>query len=1011
MDICNYIMNKKPYFAYGGKPKKSKKKPWLSKSTKSIFNPMRYISPKSKSIKRSLRAQQHSESFVSKKLYSYQRLHDKIEDYKTKKGEISELKKVKGNAEDIKQAKHELAEIKSQIKKLSRGTITSNISKKGIQIAQKLKKYEDKAKYYTDTTDKLKYDTVNYIRNRTDYINNIRPELRDKLGALSTVNHTKIAIIKLPNAPAIPVNKIKYSDFNVNNQKLTKAYLDQFKTVNDSITKINKDLNINNLSPNKKVELARELHRITKDGIYNPAEQERHFLKAVIDISYKDKYYKSLGTKSESIAKQYLERSGFSNIPEDKPEPSLKQRRDALQKKLLSLEQAQNKTNFAKNKHEQATINHLKNEIQYLDEQMKYTPDDIERQLQTQKKLLGTVPRDNPLHNEILSHVSRLQAHKADLELTKKELDTEETKNITKQITDLKDELHTFVVNSKLNINTNINELNAELGMLDRELDDKLSSSELTEKQRATIKKNIMRQQRQIQKQIINLETYQNKRNSITELENLLPDKLDTLTKELDNKPIRELDIMLDKTKDKIRLYEISNPKLADLLVKKMDIIQDKINKANMRNDPSLTAKQKEYLMGHIRIGMHPDFIDTLKRQLLADKDLNLLLAKQAQTDKLNRALLANNTHDKHISKIEKQKMLINNSVLTGKLSNKTAKKIISQGSDNNEVVKLLQTIQKSKALTEFEKLSQQDKKSLPTVLKYINTLPITMRQNMLNDFIYKYKIKVARLNNNNPNKKNANAILNRFKQELLKVEKKIIGPNTKKNKKYALYNNIYMDEKNYDPTTIRMDTGYNNFQQVTNNLAMSRVKYFEGTNNIGESSANDPIYEEIMPIAKGQLKQVNVGNMGSTNTKYNTLGNTLNNYSSLANHKIYEKQPQSRKPITNAEYNTRSTTLNNYSSLDNHKIYGNQPQSGNPITNAEYNTLDTTLNNYSSHDNHKVYEKPRQRGKPINKIHINEEKQYLKILPSNDNPSITPKDINAGYVNVDPDSNNVNAT
>lgn len=442
--LKNYrgIQTKKKPFALGGGPfkvrtgkEKKKINPrryeidlGLRKSTKIAINPRR-ASEKTKK-KRELRAQQRDASKVDYNIYRYQNLKVELDKYIAIERELKIAQTTNTSKAEISKLENDRKKQKKLIRHLAGlgkyGTVEpEKISK---QIADGIAKYEEKQKYQTDSGQKLKDDAVEYIQNRSEFIKHGQPELKKKLSALTSFDPLKIAVIRVPGQPVKPVNKLKYSDFKVDDPKITNAYLGQFKVVNDSIRKINKDFDIDALSPERRVELAQELHKITVDGIYDPAVQEKHFIKSVTEIAYKNRYYSVLGKTNKDMAAEYLKTLGAIPNPKDYyPDLNLKQQRDLLAQRFYSAKGTE--------------YNQIKTRLAQLDTQLGLTPEIIDAKRQVLEGQLKVLPVTNPKYQEIQDEIERLKIQADERTKTKQAIDSADTELINKNIAVLEQKL------------------------------------------------------------------------------------------------------------------------------------------------------------------------------------------------------------------------------------------------------------------------------------------------------------------------------------------------------------------------------------------------------------------------------------------------------------------------------------------------------------------------------------------------------------------------------------------
>ena len=637
---------KKSLFVGGGPikiTKKEHKKRWynpkgvsfnsgLKKSTKSWINPKRYLASTQTKKKREARAQRRDESHVERKLYDYTRLQGKISEYNKLKEDLKAgnlTTKQINNHPDIKRLTADIRKIGTIPKDIDiDASYIKSLSKK---VNSSITKYEEKQKYYEDSTDKLKVDSINFIKNRTEYIKNGKPELTKKLSSLATNDHTKMAFIKIPGIGPVPVNKLKYSEFNTDNPRVTNAYLDQFKTVNDSITKINKDFNINNLSPDRKVELAKELHKITKEGIHDPVAQEHHFLKAVTDIAYKNKYYSALseGGKRDNVLKSYMEKQVPNTHTEDAPEPNLRQKKTALEQKLRRTDSLSD-----------TEKNNIHTEIAYLDKQLKMTPASIDRQIRAQENLMNGMSKLDPKYAEMSLALDRLKKHRQNIETVQQADFAEDTKLISSELAKLKEARTIFLATTKIDTDVDIREL--ELGLA--EVISKFDNPEISDKQRKSLEKKKRRLLSAIKKEeviIQNQEAFNQMQNTISTLENMTPEKREHAKEALEGKNEHELKELLTSMKKKQEEFD-DNPALKTIIQKDIDQINSAIKvenfKSQINSDPNLVGPQKEHMKRQVTPDMGVNEVLSLRDDTLANKDLNFRLAKQAANEKAARA-------------------------------------------------------------------------------------------------------------------------------------------------------------------------------------------------------------------------------------------------------------------------------------------------------------------------------------------------------------------------------------
>jgi hypothetical protein len=436
-----------------------------------------------------------------------------------------------------------------------------------------------------------------------------------------------MAMIKLPGVGNTPVSKLKYADFT--NPKVTEAYLDQFKTVNASISKINKNFNINHLSENGKIELAKELHKITKDGIVDPAKQEEHFLKAVTDITYKDKVYSALDYSSKSAAKSYITANPVK-VYEDTPEPTLRERRDDIDKKLKNPELTD------------AEKKHLTGELEYLNKTLAKKPEDIQTEINDALVRKSTAKDPNKII-EIENEIIRLEARKADIREQQIADDTKADAEIKNQISKLTAEA---IPPAGLSEGTTINTIKEDLQALEakynkqkEQLEKKIEEKgETTDEDLEALdvaeeafksKKNVLN------RQLKAYQNYESKQELIGQLRNMTPENRAKLADELKVKDVNELGETLKNEESKLEKFK-GNPEIQGIIQRNVDNIQKTINTKNLlqsvANNTELKPTQKDYIQTQITSAMTVNDVNKLKGKVKVDKELNYLLQKQQLT-------------------------------------------------------------------------------------------------------------------------------------------------------------------------------------------------------------------------------------------------------------------------------------------------------------------------------------------------------------------------------------------
>lgn len=581
---------------------------------------------------------------MQKKLYDYNRLKDSVTAYQTAKDELKRAKDKGSSKKEIADFKKKKEEAKARMYDL--GNIKTYMSPKDIlKMAESgIAKYEEKQKYYVESTDKLKGDSIDFIKNRTEYIKNGKPDLTKKLDSLATSDHTKMAFIKISGRGPVPVNKLKYSDFNIDNPRVTNAYLDQFKTVNDSITKINKDFDITRISPERRVELAHELHKITVDGIYDPVAQEHHFLKAVTDIAYKDKYYSALseGGKRDNVLKSYMEKQGPYAQPANTPEPNLRQKKSMLEQKLRKAELSDPEKR------------NIHTEIEYLDKELKQSPETIDKQIHEQEKLMTGISKLDPNYEEQRMKLDRLKEHKANIETVKQANFTEDTITIANEITRLKDARKLLLeTGGKINTYIDVNTLSEELDNIRTELKDNPSENR---NKILTTRKNRL-------ESVIKRQTeFKQIQDAITTLESMTPEAREKFKDDLQFKSGDELRVLLAE-KQRIKQFGTSD-QFQGIIQKDIDQLETAIkvqgfkNQINQTNIPDV---MKERIKQEITTDMTQNNLSALEDKILKDKELNFRLAKQlADKQAANAAQIRARTKEKLVDAKTKRRAELN---------------------------------------------------------------------------------------------------------------------------------------------------------------------------------------------------------------------------------------------------------------------------------------------------------------------------------------------------------------
>lgn len=705
--LRNMQTKKLMHIHIGGAPK-IKKKYSIPSSTEKMYNPSRYMASTKTKKTREGRAQREGESHVAHKLYDYKKLQKKITEYNTKKEEVKSKLTAEGKSTKEYKSNDTLKKLKKEIRQLGNIKpeikIDSNyIERISKQVNKSVAKYENKQKYYEDATDKLKHDSVDFMKNRTEYIKNGKPELSKKLESLATHDHTKMAFITLPGVKPKPVNKLKYSDFD-NNPKVTNAYLDQFKTVNDSITKINKDFNINALSATSKVELAKELHKITKNGILDPNAQEQHFLKAVTDIAYKDKYYSTLSSKSKSAANNYIKSSGLYKEPiTEPPELNLKQQKVALEQRLR--------------KSDSLTVDEkikLNTEIGNLDKQLKQSPEGLDKQIRAQETQLRNMSRFDPKYAEMSLALDRLKEHRENIDIMQKADFAEDTKLISSELAKLKEKriMGNFATtNMNIPIDTvrhgnasaftpisvsdtlkkKLADLDAKSKLIQLKQNLSLQNAESSTNINKTPQNNLKKQRKQnkLAKQIANIEANKQHvlaqiqkhehakqlQNTITELAHMTPEIREKFKDDLQGKSKDELTTMHKNMEAKLSNFK-DNPALQKVMQRNIEQVKAVIRvedfKQQVDGNPNLIGAQKEYIKQLITPDMTPEDIGQLTTKVISDKELNFRFVKQIADKKAANTMSERiNAKQALINAKQARKINLNSKSLLARVSSK----------------------------------------------------------------------------------------------------------------------------------------------------------------------------------------------------------------------------------------------------------------------------------------------------------------------------------------------------
>lgn len=615
--LKNYrgIQTKKKPFALGGglfKVKVNEKK-WkiesgLRKSTKNAIDPTRYAASEGKKKKRELRAQQHKASAVDYNIYRYQNLKVELDEYIKAEKELKIAEITDKSKAEIAKLDQDRKKKKNRIRQLAglgeHGTV--NVKKIRQQIADGLDEYEAKQKYQTDSGDKLKKDAVEYIQNRSEFIKHGQPELKNKLSALTSFDPLKMAVIRVPGQPAKPVNKLKYSDFKVDDPKITNAYLGQFKVVNDSIRKINKDFDIDILSPERRVELAHELHKITVDGIYDPVEQVKHFIKSVTEIAYKDRYYSVLEKTNKDMAVEYLKTLGATpKAKEDTPDLNLKQQRDLLAQRFQNA--------FGKPEYQE-----IKTRLAQLDAQLGLTPEIIDAKRQVLEGQLKVLPVTNPKYQEIQDEIERLKIQADERIKTKQAIDSADTKTINENIAVLEKKLSGQNIDD---IRDRLDKINAKLA------DPNVEKRDLLIKRKAQLNDKI--------------DAYENTEDAIKVYRELLPDNIDKYK----NKNVYELEkIYKGFEQNKNEMYKLGDPQLPDIyksfLSKMKNMLDIKRSQEAIARRGNLSPSKQALLLS--QIGPKHERLLTTNNidKIQSNKFINLIDAAQRTAKLKEQAIL-----------------------------------------------------------------------------------------------------------------------------------------------------------------------------------------------------------------------------------------------------------------------------------------------------------------------------------------------------------------------------------
>jgi len=556
--------------------------------------------------KKILQHQRNNSSLADRKLYAYRALEKTLPEYTKIKADIKATKRNGASSKEITSLKEKKKALKKGIRKLAglgpKGNI--NVDKLTKQTISGISKYEGQQKYYTETEKKIKADSVNYIQKQSEY-KNVQSELKTKLSALATFDPDKIAIIRIPGEAPKAVNKLKYSDFDIAKPDVSNAYLKQFKDVNTSISKINSEFNIDHLSPERRIELARELHKITVDGIYDPEKQEKHFLKAVTDIAYKDKYYNALDAKSKGASFEYLKAQGSFTKVEDIPELNLKQQRDLLAKRL---------TYGTVSEHQE-----VRKRLTQLDAQLKLTPDIINAKRQVLEGQLKVLPVTNPKYQEIQDEIERLKLQADERIKTQKQMDDTDTELINKNITALTQKI------SGQNIDKNRDKLD--------ELNERLSNPNIDERSRILL---VKRKERITER----IKYYEDTEYAISVYKELLPENRDKYMKY----DVHELQKIYNAlTQNKQDMYKLGDPQLPGIyesyLSNLKNMLDLKRSQYLIEKKGDLTPSKRTILLRQVG----PNFreISTASDAIKNNRSINLLDAAQRTAEAKENAILA----------------------------------------------------------------------------------------------------------------------------------------------------------------------------------------------------------------------------------------------------------------------------------------------------------------------------------------------------------------------------------
>ena len=629
------------------KPKKIRKwyKPFsvetgFRPTTLSTFSPKRLIpTSETTKLRREFDATAKKDSHIVMKHDHYTKGIELIDDYKNKKDVYESVKKI---SKSKRTAEHNkiIEDYKNAKAKLTKNGIRKDQVDKVRGIFEaKREMYASKLPETVKTTENLKERTVEHVIGKKEYIKNARPELQQKLSGLVTNDPKKVAKLKVPGLGDIPVNKLKASQFN--DENVTKAYLSQFQKVNTSISKINKNLNINSLSPERKRELALELHKITTEGIVDPQQQEKHFLQAVTNIAYKETHYKKLSVASAMTAEKYK-----AEMPKveavDIPEQTIRQKRDALQ---LRLSQPATQLTDAEKKY-------IADEITYLNTQVNLTPDFIDTQIKKKKaELEASIDVDTRI--QLKKDIEALEMQRVDVVAQKKADDAEAETNIKNAMDALKQTIDKLPPTTETT--KQINDLTDKIAAIEERI--KIIYEPITEstptakyesvKQEVTLlesEKEILKKRLETtqQKEAEEKQKATNYQTTYQALQNLTPEKIDTFTKVLDSKSLTDLQQEKRDAVATMQTITTVTPELVPLFQRKLNIINEKVKKAelieNIGTNETLTPLQREYVKNQITNKTSANNITELKNKIADDKALRIQIAEQALLKQRNEA-------------------------------------------------------------------------------------------------------------------------------------------------------------------------------------------------------------------------------------------------------------------------------------------------------------------------------------------------------------------------------------